>query len=445
LIERMTHRLAVLVVALCAASAFGDTVAPDDAQRVQAVIDLLKTGDVPAAVTKLGDGPQTSALVGKPELVYVLCDRAFRYDAPKAEPAARRTLSARLLNLSLAAATAAPDDDRLRWALAESIVLRERSGPRAGPDAWTAAADLLEKVHAGHPSDALPLGYAVSFLLEGACTDADAAVGLTNRAETLARRATDSQKDSPTLAATIATTQLWAARTLSPSNHKLSRVEAKAALDTLRPFATRKTPLVEAATIWNDAVAFGLTNVFGLPERFVTVPRVTLDSSLAFDLPLSSRWSLQTVAATDDAPGYDYVTEVGTDGSRRRQVLFRRYVFGRQYTFESPTASVGGDNVRSIAQGLDAQSAAHVFAAGAKTAAAERKSFCKALDGYAFEVKGNAAADGGAKGDPVHLYGFVVKGKNQACYAVLVYVYGKPDELGIEMDALVESLHEPDR
>jgi len=444
LIHRTTHPIAALVLALCAVAASADTVVADDAQRVQAVIDLLKTGDVPAAVTKLGDGSQTAALVAKPDLVYVLCDRAFRYDAPKADAAARRTLSARLLDLSLAAATAAPDDDRLRWALAESIVLRERSGPRAGPDAWTAAADLLEKVHAGHPSDALPLGYAVSFLLEGACTDADASVGLTNRAETLARRATDSQKDSPTLAATIATTQLWAARTLLPSNHKLSRVEVKAALETLRPFATRKAPLVEAATIWNDAVAFGMTNVFGLPERFVTAPRLTLDGSLTFDLPLSSRWSLQTVAAKDDVPGYDYVTETGADGGRRRQVLFRRYAFNRQYTFETPVPC-GGDNVRSIAQGLETQSEAHVFAPGATAVAASRKPCCKAMDGYAFEVKGNAAGENGAKGDPLHLYGFVVKGKNQACYALLVYVYGKPDDVGLEMDALVESLREPEK
>jgi hypothetical protein len=445
LIERAMEPFAVIVLALCAAAASADTVVNEDAQRVQTVIDLLKTGDVPAAVTKLGDAPQTAALAGKPDLVYVLCDRAFRYDAPKADAAARRTLSSRLVDLATAAATAVPDDDRLRWALAESIVLRERSGPRAGPDAWTYAADLLEKVHAGHPADGLPLGYAVSFLLEGACTDTDSAVALTNRADALAKKAADSQKDSPTLAATIATTQFWAARTLLASNHKLSRVELKAALETLRPFATRKVPVIEAATIWNDAVEFGQTNVFGLPEHFVMAPRLTLDSALAFDLPASSRWSFQTVAATDDVPGYDYVTEVATDGARRRQVLFRRYIFGRQYTFESAVVSIGGDNVRGIAQGLEAQSAAHVFAPGAKTVAAERKPFCKALDGYAFEVKGNAAGENGAKGDPVHLYGFVVKGKNQACYAVLVYVYGKPDELGLEMEAVVNSLHEPEK
>jgi len=435
---------AVLVLALCAETASADTVVNEDAQRVQNVIDLLKTGDVPAAVTKLGDAPQTAALAGKPDLVYVLCDRAFRYDTQKADAAARRTLSARLVDLATAAATAAPDDDRLRWALAESIVLRERSGPRAGPDAWTYAADLLEKVHAGHPADGLPLGYAISFLLEGACTDADSAVALTNRADALAKKATESQKDSPTLAATIATTQFWAARTLFASNHKLSRVELKAALETLRPFATRKAPVVEAATIWNDAVEFGMTNVFGLPDHFVMTPRLTLDAALAFDLPVSSRWSFQTVAATDDVPGYDYVTEVATDSSRRRQVLFRRYAFNRQFTFET-AVPCGGDNVRSIAQGLEAQSAAHVFAPGAKTVAAERHPFCKALDGYSFEVKGSAAGENGAKGDPVHLYGFVVKGKNQACYAVLVYVYGKQDELGLEMEAVVNSLHEPDK
>jgi hypothetical protein len=444
LIAPRTRWFAAFVVAFCAARASGDTVVTEGAQRVQAVIDLLKTGDVSAAVAKLGDGPQTAALAGRPELVYVLCDRAFRYDSQKADAAARRTLSARLVDLSTAAAAAAPDDDRLRWALAESIVLRERSGPRAGPDAWGQAADLLEKVHAGHPSDALPLSYAVSFLLEGACTDADAAVALTNRSETLAKKAMDSQKDSPTLASTIATAQFWASRTLVAGNHKLSRNDLKAALDTLRPFTSRKAPVIETATIWNDAVAFGMTNVFGLPEHFVMSPRLTLSSSLAFDLPLSSRWTFQTVAAAGEAPAYDYVTEVGTDGARRRQVLFRHYAFNQQYTFDTPVAC-GGDNIRSIAQGLEAQSASHVFAPGATTVPASRRPFCKALEGYEFEVKGAAAGENGAKGDAIHLYGFVVKGKNQACYAALVYVYGKPDDLGFEMEALVSSLHEPEK
>jgi hypothetical protein len=436
----MTSWLAAAALAVCAATASAETVVTEDAQRVQGVIDLLKSGDVPGAVTKLGDAPQ---LAGKPDLVYVLCDRAFRYDSHKADPDARRALSARLVDLATSAAAAAPGDDRLRWALAESIVLRERAGPRVGPEAWGQAADLLEKVHAAHPQDGLPLSYAVSFLLEGACTDEDAAIALANRADTLARRALDAQKDSPTLAVTLATTQLWAARTLFAARHKLARVETKAALESLRAFTSKRAPVLEAATVWNDAVVFGQTNVFGLPERLVMGQRTTLDASLAFDVPVSSRWSFQTVAATEQAAAYDYVTEVGADGARRRQVLFRRYAFNRQYTFETPVPC-GGDNVRSIAQGLEAQSAARVFAAGATTVSATRKPFCKSLDGYAFEVKGHAAGEKGAKGDPLHLYGFVVKGKNQACYAVLVYVYGKSDELGIEMDAVINSLKEPD-
>ena len=53
---------------------------------------------------------------------------------------------------------------------AESLAL-QIAGRYAGAEAWTEAADLLEKIHAGHPKDALPLSYAVSFLLNGPATD----------------------------------------------------------------------------------------------------------------------------------------------------------------------------------------------------------------------------------------------------------------------------------
>lgn len=440
---RRIARNAALAAALLAVSAGAAHAAaePADAQRVQAVIDCLKAGDVPGAVAKLGEGAQVDVLAGQPDLVHVLCDRAFRYDAPKADAAARRTLSSRLVALATAASAAAPDDDRTRWALAEAIVLRERTGPRTGHEAWTQAADLLEKVHAAHPADGLPLSYAVSFLLEGACTDPDATMPLSNRSEALAKKAMESQKDSPTLALTIGATQFWAARTLLPTNKKYARAQLRAALDTLKPFAAKKSPATEIATIFNDALSFGTVNGFQMQERFVMSPKTTLDGTLVFDLPVSSHWSVATVAATDEQPAYDYVNEVDAAGGRLRQVLFRRYAWNQQYTFEG-TVPCGGDNVKSIAQGLQALSAARVFAAGAATPAPARKPFCKAFDGFSFEVKGVTA---GEKGEPLHLYGFVVRGGDQACYAALVYVYGKDDTESPMVEALVASLREPGR
>src|SRR6185295_661659 len=150
---------ALTVFATAAAVARADTAPSDEAKRVQAVIDVLKTGDVSAAVAKLGQGEQVDALAAHPDLVQVLCDRAFRFDNQKAGVDARRTLAGRLFELATLAAMQAPDDDRARWALAEATVLRERAGPAAGPDAWNSAADYLEKVHAAHANDALPLSY----------------------------------------------------------------------------------------------------------------------------------------------------------------------------------------------------------------------------------------------------------------------------------------------
>ena len=48
-------------------------------------------------------------------------------------------------------------------------------------------------------------------------------------------------------------------------------------------------------------------------------------------------------------------------------------------------------------------------------------------------------------GEPSHLYGYVVRGHDQACYAALVYVYGKDDDLGPEMEAVVYRLRDPER
>jgi hypothetical protein len=438
------RRLGAAVLLTLAALARADTTPADDAMRVQAVIDAMKTGDVSAAVAKLGQGAQVNALASRADLVHVLCDRAFRFDNQKASIDARRTLAGRLYELATAAAMASPDDDRTRWALAEATVLRERAGPPVGASSWDAAADLLEKVHAGKRSDGLPLAYAVSFLLEGASSTPESAHSLAERADQLARRAMDAQKDSPTLALSIASSQFWAAKALVATKPKVSKSQLKATLDTLRPFATRGTPTVEIGTAFNDAVAFGRSNGVAVSDGFVTTPKTTLEGALQFDLPVSSRWSMQTVATTPDAPGFDYITELAADGARRRQILFRRYAWNQRYTFLGPNP-VGGDNVRALTQGLQAMSAARVFAPGATLSTPQRRSCTKALEGYAFDVRGTAAPDAGAGNSPIRLFAYVVRGHALASYAVLVYVYGKDDELGPEMEAILASLREPEK
>jgi len=438
------RRLAVAALVLCAAAARADSVPSAGALHVQAVIDVLKTGDVSSAVAKLGQGAELDGLVGHPDLVHVLCDRAFRYDNQKAPLDARRTLSARLFELATATLMRAPDDDHARWAVAEATVLRERAGPSSGPESWTQAADLLEKVHAAHLADGLPLAYAVSFLLEGACGTPEWAMALTERADAIAKKAMDAQKDSPTLALTIASSQFWAAKALASSKPKIARNELKVTLDTLRPFAMRPSATAEIGTAYNDVVSFARANNFGFSDKFLTTPKTTLEGSLQFDLPVSSRWSMQSVAATSDTPAYDYVTELSADGARHRQILFRRYAWSQKYTFVERNP-VGGDNDRSLAKGLEAMSAAHVFATGAQQSSPQKHACSKTLEGYAFEVKGATQADAGSPSEPVKLYAYVVRGHTLNCYAVLVYVYGKDDDLDPEMESLIASLHEPEK
>jgi hypothetical protein len=441
-VRRVAAALLLALAARTAAAADPDAAA----KLVQAAIDAIKAGDVAAAVTGLGDGAAPDPLAARPELVHVLCDRAFRYDTTKADPEQRRVLAARLFALATAAQKHAPADSRTSWALAEALVVRERAGPRTGPAAWTDAAELLEKVHAQKPADALPLAYGVGFLLEGACNEPDATVPLTKRADALAKKALDAQKPSPTLAVTIATSQFWAGRTLVASNRKAARGQVCASLASLEPFTAGEPRIVEAATLWNDVLAWAKKNGFVLEERFAMTPRTTLGGALAVDVPLSSRWSFERVDAAEGRQAYDYVTEMSPEGTRLRQVLFRRYVGDQDYTFEDPVP-VGGDNVRAIAQGLQRMIAARVLAAGASTPAPERRPFHRDMDGYVFTATGRAAPEPGSAivGAALRVTGYVMRGHNQACYAVLVYDYSGKDEASAEIEALVAGLKEKDR
>ena len=138
--------LAAACVAASSAAAPADTVPVDDAHRVQSVIDALKAGDVAAALEKLGEGPKIDALAARPDLVYVLCDRAFRFDGVKPEPRTRKLLADRLFGLAMAASGAATDVDP-RFLLEEmQRVLNARfksvSISTATPETDTARADV---------------------------------------------------------------------------------------------------------------------------------------------------------------------------------------------------------------------------------------------------------------------------------------------------------------
>ena len=230
------------------------------------------------------------------------------------------------------------------------------------------------------------------------------------------------------------------------SNRKVARTQVKSAFETLKPFADGEPPVLDAATLWNDTLAFAKRSGFVMDEKFVLAPHKTLDDTLVVGIPLSSRWKFEHVDAAGEQPAYDYVTEVAADGSRVRQILFRRYLWSQRYTFEE-TNPVGGDNVKSLAQGLQAMIAARVLAVGASVPAADRRPFNRDMDGFVFSAAGRTASEPGnaAVGPPLRVTGYVMRGHKQACFAVLVYDYSAQEDASPEIEAVLASLREPDR
>lgn len=439
---------ALLFGAQVAASAQQEDAA---AKRVQAAIDALRTGDAVAAVTALGSDDEVTALGSRLDLLYVLADRAYRYDQPVAKSAeqtrldARRTLATRLFDLSAAAAkTADPADERAKWVLAESIILKERAGLGTGPESWVQAAELLQQVYAKKQDDALPLVYAISFLLEGACADPDSANGLTGKATAISQKVADRKEETPTIAVAVAQSHLWAARNLVGTGKKLARDQVRDAFASLKRYAVRKVPILEAATVWNDAVTWAKRADYVFTERYVTDTRDTLNGILEIELPVSSRWHLLTVPETEQTPAYDYVTQTSADGKPLRQIIFRRYIWGQTYTFDGPN-TVGGDNVKSIAQGLQAMFASRVVKASGTLSPPARKPFHRDLDGYVFEVEGKAVASAGEGATPLRVEGYVVRGHEQACYAILVYDYSGEPGTAPEIEAFVAGIKEAEK
>jgi hypothetical protein len=429
-----------LGTALCASASVA--LADDLAERTQDAIDALRSGDVPAAVAVLDDPSVGDALVARPALVHVLCDRAFRCDdAFRAAPvAARRTLSAALLDIAERAHTATPDDSRGLWALSHALVLNERAGPARGGDAWLRAAELLEDAYERAPGGGEALGYAVTFLVEGAVLEPDDEHALMKRAGALAKLAQRHHKAAPALATTIASAHLWGAGALLERNRKAAKSALQIVFGQLEPHVDRNLPRGAVPALWNDAVTLDATARFALRRRYVTVPAEALGGAVVFDVPVSPRWTVTHVPKTEEAPAYVYVTQTDAAGAPLRQLLFRSYRWGYSYPFVGPN-EVKGDNVKNLARGLRDVSAERVFGQGADRVDVRKSRVGRGFVGQSFRVSGSSLGDEPA---PLALHGYCVRGDHQVSFGFLVYVYGGDGEIDAEMESVLAGMREPE-
>ncbi len=436
-----------VVAALCLAASAGVAdvataqAADAIAERAQAVINALRTGEVGAAAALLVDD-NADALAARPGLVHVICDRAWRFeDAAREAPATdRRRLAERLVMLGESAVLASPDEPRAQWGLAHALVLRERAGPANGASAWLRAADLLVAAHRASPGGGEALGYAVTFLLEGAATDPESRFVLQKRADEVFAAAQRAHRDSCALACTLASAELWASRALLESDRKSARAALLQTFAALRPFARKDAADARVPEIWNEAVTFATEEGLGVTERYVTRTFEALEGLVLLDVPVSSHWVVTAVPETEATPAYVYVTQTGPAGEAIRQLLFRSYIWGRQYRFTG-TVDVKGDEVKNIAKGLQTMSAERVFAPGAHLTGPEKERVGKGFTGHVFEVAGKTAGDGGV---PAVLRGYCVRSGRQTSLAFLVYAWSGASAADTEMDAVLASLREPE-
>ncbi len=440
-IRRVAPSVFTCVVVLAGALAAPARARADDLdERAQDVIDALRDGDVASALKTLAPLETTERLSERPALVHVLCDRAYRLDQAyrKAPGNQRIQLSNTLLELAEATLASAPADARAQWALAHAIVLRERTGPAEGPPAWLRAADLLEQAHTASPADGEALGYAVTFLLEGAVLEPGEGRVLQKRATQVAKAARRAHPDSLTLATTIASAHTWASRVLIERNRRAAKGALQTAFDVLRKHVKKDLPAVSAAALWNDAVTLDADSGFALRERYVTVRAMALGGALVFDVPISPRWTVTDVPETEEYGAYVYVTQADAAGAVRRQLLFRRYTWGRKYTFWEPR-EISGDNVKKIAEGLQRVSAERVFAPGARSRSIKKTKLSKDFSGRWFSLTGTASSE---EGNPLTLVGYCVRGGHQESFGFLIYIYEADGEVGPEMEAVLASLRE---
>ncbi len=434
-------RLLPLLLLVAAGSLVSPSRADDAGDAVQAVIDALREGDVAAAVTGLSTATETVDLTSRTDLLHVLADRAYRFDLSRADAPLeqRRDLAAKLVGLAETAHAADGTDVRAAWALAASVVVNERLASSSDPENWRRAAALLVSAHDAEPADGESLGYAVTFLMEGACTVLDERHALTKEADAVARNALRAHPDVPALANAIATTKTWAARTLLTSNRKAARTALKSALDTLTPYARDADKRGVVASAWNEAVTTGRENDFGMRASYITRRATALGEHVALNVPRTPRWGVSD-GEYDDGETFTYVTHLDRAGDVRAQLLFRRYDFGTSYRFVGPV-EVNGDNAKKIAAGVTEMSEANLFEPGAKASKPGKKSIGRDFSGYRAEIAGQ---ERGEDGRPLTLRILCMRGGRQATLTVLVYLYGEDRETGPELQSVLDSLFEPE-
>ncbi len=441
---RLTRRtaLAPWAALLLVLALPGSALADELEERTQDAIDALRGGKVSAALQVLGDRGVADGLVGRPALVHVLCDRAYRLDevCSEAPGADRIQFAGDLLRIAEATHEGAPEDVRGLWALAHAIVLRERTGPAEGSAAWLRAADLLESAHTAHPANGEALGYAITFLLEGAVLEPEDQHALQKRAAAVSKAARRAHPDSLVVATTIASAHTWAARMLIATNRRAAKAAVQTSFAVLRPFVDRDLPMAAAASRWNEAVTLDAKHGFALRERYAMTDARALNRDVVFRVPISPRWTVTEVPETEEYDAYVYVTQSDSAGRPQRQLLFRRYTWGMRYSFIGPN-EVNGDNVKKIAEGLQGVSAERLFAPGAKKSGVPKAKVGKDFAGRTFRVSGKAA---GADGGPLAVSGYCVRGAHQESFGFLVYVYDEGGEVGPEMEAVLSTLEEFD-
>lgn len=432
----------VRAVALCAVSCVlvHAAWAGDVATRAQDVIDALRGGDVTAAVAVLADDAVAGDLSTRPDLVHVVCDRALRCDEALrlAPEETARALSSALLGIARRANVRAPESVAGLWALSHALVLAERTGPTQGADVWSRAADLLERAHSLEPGQGEAFAYAVTFLMEGAVRDPDQEHALMKRAAALARSAARSHSGAVPLAVGSAGAHLWAARELLERDRKSSKAALQMVFALLEPLLDRDAPTGDVPALWNNAVTFDTAAKFALRERYVTVAAKALDGAIVFDVPVSPRWTVTQVPATEETAAYVYVSETDAAGATLRQVLFRSYRWGYSYPFVGPN-EVKGDNVKNIARGLCDLSAVRVFGPGAERQDVRKARMGRDFVGQSFRVAGTTS---GEKPAPLTLHGYCVRGSRQVTFGFLVYCYGADGEIDAETQAVLDSLRE---
>lgn len=430
--------VAVLLGFGLSASAHADGVAV----VVDEVTRIIDRGDAAAATSELARDAVRADLTRQPEHVRALCERATlsraRFDA--CELADRKALAKSLWGLAVGCLEAQPSaPDSLR-AVAHALVLCERSGVDSWPSPWWKAADLLSGGAMADLDDGEPVADAVSFLLEGACAPDAEVHRLTKRAGSLAKLALERHAGVVPLATRMAAAQFRTARELLATRRKDAKAAVRSGLEYLRPHTGGDVPDRWVATLWNDAVTFGRTSEFVLREKYLTVREDAADGRVTFALPVSHWWSITTVELENPEQSYRYVSVVAPDGAPLRQVIFRKYDWTLRYSLDGSN-EVNGDNVKKLAQGLQAMTARNVFEPGAVLSKPRKGRVNTELDGYTFDIRGVAAQDR----QPLRVWCGFFRGKRQTSYALVVYDFTDAEDFDPSMQAFVESLREVER